>query len=244
MILAQISTRLILSSLPAMLTVGLIIISVGCAIRARDMITYHAFDYPSPARETEPPIPGTLMVYRFLTAPSVDVDSLNLSQSRGTEKAASLSRWADNPADMLTELLLRDFETSGLFEKTVDQLSSVSYRYALEGTIRNIQGIITDGKGKALVDVEVTMTDFEAPIGKGKNLIRKLYKIEIPSSDATPDSIVKALNLAMQELSVRLRKDIRSAIETNVPAEGKKSPHKAPRSNPRPRTAAATPSWP
>ena len=194
------------------------------------MITYHAFDYPSPAKEATPPIPGTLMVYRFLPASSVDIDSLVISQSSGPEKSALLHRWEENPADMITELVVRDLDSSGLFEKTVDQLSSARYRYALEGTIRNLQGIIADGKGKALIAVDASLTDFEARMGADKNLLKKLYRIEVPSQDATPDSIIKALNLAVKELSDRLRDDIRAALEPKAPEQEKKAPRKAPRS--------------
>ena len=89
------------------------------------------------------------MIYRFLPASSVDIDTLVVSQSPGTEKSALLHRWEDNPADMITELVLRDLDSSGLFEKTVDQLSSARYRYALEGIIRNLQGTVTDGEGES-----------------------------------------------------------------------------------------------
>gem|GEM_PF-1120646 len=220
------------SPLAAVFTLGLIVILAGCALRSREMITYHAFAYPSPVKETQPPIPGTLMVYRFLPAPSVDIDSLVVSQSSGTEKAALLHRWEDNPADMITELVLRDLDGSGLFEKTVDQLSSARYRYALEGAIRNLQGIIKDGTGRALIEVEAGLTDFEAPAGKEKNLIKKNYRIEVPSQDTTPDSIMKALNVAAKEFSDRLRNDIRSAVEPEVPEQEKKTPRKASRSRP------------
>lgn len=192
------------------------------------MIAYHALDYPAPAKETTPPIPGTLMVYRFLPAPSVDIDTLVISQSSGAEKSAQLHHWEDNPADMITELVVRDLDSSGLFEKTVDQLSSARYRYALEGTIRHLQGIVKDGAGRALIEVEAGLTDFEAPAGKGKTLIKKNYRIEVPSQDATPDSIVKALDVAVKEFSDRLRNDIGSALEPKVPEQPKKIPRKAP----------------
>jgi ABC-type uncharacterized transport system auxiliary subunit len=218
--------------LAAVCTLGLIVVLAGCALRSREMITYHAFDYPPPVKETQPPIPGTLMVYRFLPAPSVDIDSLVVSQSLGTEKAALLHRWEDNPADMITELVLRDLDSSGLFEKTVDQLSSARYRYALEGIIRNIQGTVTDGKGKALIAIEATVIDFEARVGLEKNLLKKLYKIEIPSQDATSDSIIKALNLAVKEFSERLRDDIRAAVEPKAPEQEKRVPRKVPPSKP------------
>jgi ABC-type uncharacterized transport system auxiliary subunit len=227
------SISLLLSPLATVFTLGLIVILAGCALRSREMITYHAFDYPSPVKETQPPIPGTLMIYRFLPASSVDIDTLVVSQSPGTEKSALLHRWEDNPADMITELVLRDLDSSGLFEKTVDQLSSARYRYALEGIIRNLQGTVTDGKGKALIAIEATLIDFEARMGMKKTLLKKLYKIEIPSQDATPDSIIKALNLAVKEFSERLRYDIRAAVEPKVPEPEKKAPRKPPQTKPR-----------
>ena len=173
------------------------------------------------------------MVYRFLPAPSVDIDTLVVSQSPGTEQAALLHRWEDNPADMVTELVLRDLDSSGLFEKTVDQLSSARYRYALEGIIRNLQGTVADGKGKALIAIDATLIDFEGRVGLEKNLLKKLYKIEVPSQDATPDSIIRALNLAVKEFSERLRDDIRAAVEPKVPEPEKQPPRKAPPSKPR-----------
>jgi hypothetical protein len=115
----------------------------------------------------------------------------------------------------------------------VDQLSSARYRYALEGIIRNLQGTVTDGKGKALIAIEATLVDFEGRVGVERNLLKKLYKIEVPSQDATPESIIKALNLAVKEFSERLRDDIRSAVVPKAPEPETKPPRKAPPSKPR-----------
>jgi ABC-type uncharacterized transport system auxiliary subunit len=168
------------------------------------------------------------MVLRFLPTSSVDIDSLVISQSSKTEKSA-LHHWDENPAAMITELLVRDLDSSGLFEKTVDQLSSARYSYALEGTIRDLQGIIQDGKGKAVIEVEATLT----PVGRDKNLLKKLYKIEVPLPDTTPNSIIKGLDLGVKELSEGLRKDIRAALEPKAPEPEKKAPRKAARPTPK-----------
>jgi ABC-type uncharacterized transport system auxiliary subunit len=212
----------------AVFILGLVVVLAGCAIRPRETITVHAFDYPAPFKEANPPVPGTLMVYRFLPAPSVDIDSPVITQSSGTEKSPLLFRWEDNPADMITELVVRDLESSGLFEKTVDQLSSARYRYALEGTIRNLQGMIANGQGKALIAVEAALTDFEARAGQDKNLLKKLYKIEVPTPDTKADSIIKGLDLAVKEFSEQLRIDIRAALQPKSPEPEKRVPHKAP----------------
>jgi ABC-type uncharacterized transport system auxiliary subunit len=217
----------------AVLTLGLIVVLAGCAVRHRELIAYHALEYPAPAKETNSPIPGTLMVYRFLPASSVDIDVLVISQSSGAEKP-TLQHWEDNPAEMITELVVRDFDSSGLFEKTVDQLSTARYRYALEGTIRSFRGSIEDGKGKALLAIEATLTDFEARVGVDKNVLKKLYKIEVPTQSTKPDSIIKGLDLAVKEFSELLRNDIRAAFESKAhEAAAKRVPSEPPRSRSR-----------
>ncbi len=217
----------------AVFVLGLIVVLAGCALRPRDTITYHAFDYPAPTKETNLPIPGTLIVFRFLTASSVDIDSLVISQSAGFEKSAQLYRWEDKPADMITELVVRDLESSGLFERTVGQWSSASYRYVLKGTIRNLQGVISNGQAKALIEVETALTDIEARAGKDKDVLKKIYRVEVPTKDATADSIIKGLDLAVKEFSERLRNDIRAAMEPKAPEPVKKVPRKAPSPKPR-----------
>lgn len=69
---------------------------------------------------------------------------------------------------MVTDLLLRDLQQSGPFENVVDQLSHARYRYALEGTIRRLHGLMKGGKPFASLEVETTLTDFEAPAESGR----------------------------------------------------------------------------
>jgi ABC-type uncharacterized transport system auxiliary subunit len=190
-----------------------VLLEWGCALHSGDAIVYHAFNYPSPERDSRPTISDTLMVYRFLIADTVDMRSLVVSQSDGKNQSLMLHRWQENPADMVTELVLRDLANSGLFEKTVDQLSSARYRYALEGTIHSLQGLVKDGKASALVEAEVTLTDFEAPTGVNKNLMKRRYRVQRPSADPSPAAIVRALNLAVKELSERIRADVRGSVE-------------------------------
>jgi ABC-type uncharacterized transport system auxiliary subunit len=154
------------------------------------------------------------MVYRFLLDRSVPIHSLVISESKGGPPSATTYLWEENPADMITDLVVRDLQSSQLFERAVDQLSTVRYRYSLEGTIRNLQGVTKDGKASAMLEVDATLTDFEAPAGSPKNLMRKNYAIETPSVDSKPESIMKALNTAVKDLSEQLRNDIRSALSS------------------------------
>ncbi len=185
---------------------------LGCAAKNRGL-SYYSFDYPSPTREAENPVRETLMIYRFLLSRNVPIDSLVISIHKGAEETQKRYQWKENPADMISELVLRDMQTSGLFEKAVDQLSNLRYRYSLEGAITTLKGFVRDGAGKGVLEMEVMLTDFEAPPGADKGILKKTYLIEVPSSDTSPEAIIKALNLAVKELSQRLRSDVRLALE-------------------------------
>ena len=139
---------------------ALFFIASGCALKTGKAIIYHTLDYPPPDKEFQTPIPHTLMVYRFLLAPDLRSNSILISRPKGADKSVRLHRWQDNPADIVTDILLRDLQASGLFQKTVDQLSNLRYRYALEGTLRDMHGLIKDGQASALVELEVVFTRF------------------------------------------------------------------------------------
>jgi ABC-type uncharacterized transport system auxiliary subunit len=190
---------------------GILAICANCAWRAK-AVTYYAFEYPAPQKETGSPIPDTLMVYRFLLARSVPMESLMISESKDGQESMTAYSWEENPADMITELVLRDFQSSNLFDRTVDQLSPARYRYALEAAVRNLRGFVRDGKAQAVLQVDATLTDFEPLKGGPKTLMKKDYLIELPSADTNPESIMKALNAAVKRLSEQLRRDIRSTV--------------------------------
>ncbi len=113
---------------------------------------------------------------------------------------------------MITDLILRDLEQSGPFENVVDQLSHARYRYALEGTIRQLHGLMKGDKAFGCAEIEVTLTDFKAPRGMRKDFLRKSYRVEIPSRDASPEAMLEAFNLGIREISRRLRSDIMSVL--------------------------------
>jgi ABC-type uncharacterized transport system auxiliary subunit len=205
----------------------MIVLTAGCSLKARETLMYHSFDYRPPAAESAVPYPETLMVYRFLLDPAVNIYSLMVSDSKGGEESMLFHRWRDNPADMITELVLRDIQTSGLFEKAVDQLSNARYRYALEGTIRRLEGVAKDGKFLAVIEAEAALMDFDPPRQGQKTIMKQSYKVEAPSKDPNAESVVRALNLAVQELSAKIRGDIKAAMEKEAPTGGKRIKRKA-----------------
>lgn len=197
-------------------TAWVAVLVIGCAVRSRDVVSYHSFNYPVPLKDSPAPIPGTLMVYRFLLAPAVDTEFLVVSPSKGQAQSVPYHRWDENPADMITDLIERDLAGEGLFERTVGQFSSVRYRYALEGKILELRGVTGDGKPRAVIEVETALIDFGAPLGAQKRVMERRYRIEVPCKDSSPNEIVDGLNRAVRRVSVRIREDIRSTLADNI----------------------------
>ena len=196
-----------------LLVCGMMSTACGCALTFDHVVSHYGLTYPIPTRDTKPPLPGTLMVYRFLMVPSEDSQSVAMPGSGNDPSPSAEALWRENPADMVTDLLIRDLDESGLFERTVGQFSSMRYRYALEGTIQKFRGIIRDGKPLAVVEAAVTLTDFDAPREEGRIALQKSYQVEVPCENSSAEATVKSLKRAVRDLSTRLRRDIRSAFE-------------------------------
>jgi ABC-type uncharacterized transport system auxiliary subunit len=208
---------------------GCCFFQLACAVKTRDIASY-SFDYPAPERLSGAAASDTIMVYRFLLARSVPMDALVVTQAKGAAPSGLQYRWEENPADMITDLIQRDMQNSGLFKKAVDQASSAEYRYALEGAIKNLQGVIKDQGAKAVLEIDVNLTDFEQPAGANKSIVKKTYKIEVPSADSKPQSLIKAFNSAVREFSEQLRADVAAALSKGGARKGnsgKPIPHTA-----------------
>ncbi|MEW6136971.1 MAG: ABC-type transport auxiliary lipoprotein family protein [Thermodesulfobacteriota bacterium] len=202
---------------------GLALGLISCCAPA---IKYHIIDYPKPSRSLDVPIPDTVMVYHFLMGDSVDLYALAI-EHQGQEGTKTLHRWEQNPSDMITDLILRDLEASGTFAKAVDQWSASRYRYALEGKLTKLRGVVSNGKAEAVLEAEAALFDFETPLGARKRIMKKTYTIRAPSVDTDPGSIARAMNLAVRRLSERIRSDILESL-------GKEEQTESPTQEPRP----------
>ena len=194
-----------------------VLLMMGCAATIRDSVTYHQFQYSIPPEPKRFTVPDTVMVYRFLLDPNIDMKYLTVTESDGQTRRITTHRWRRSPADMITDLLQRDLQGYGLFRKAVDQFSPLPYRYALEGKVNTLGGKVEGKKTVAEIEAQAVLIDFEAPPGENRNILRKTYKAQAPCKSSDPDQIVKGLTLAARKLSGLLRKDIQEAVRVSRP---------------------------
>ncbi len=189
----------------------------SCAMSLTDKTVYYSLSYPSPVVEKEQrtPIADTLMIYKFLVSPEVDVDTIVVRSQAGKEIARG-ERWEENPADTITDLLIRDFKDSNIFADTVSQISDAKYRYALEGTLSKMEGRERGGKINAVLEFEITLIDFEPRLGSKKVILTRRYSIENPSINSDSASLVAAFNQGLRQFSERLRSDVLAVVKTRI----------------------------
>ncbi len=182
-----------------------------------DKAVYYSLNYPGPAgvKEERSLIPGTLMIYKFLVAPDVDVDTIVVKSQTGKEIARG-ERWAENPADTITDLLIRDFQDANIFSNTVGQLSDATYRYALEGTLSTMEGRERGGKVYAVLEIEITLIDFEPRLGGKKVILNRRYRMEVPAKDPRSESLVIGFNQGLRQFSEQLRADVLAAAKSSL----------------------------
>ncbi|MGC8905901.1 MAG: ABC-type transport auxiliary lipoprotein family protein [Desulfomonilaceae bacterium] len=189
----------------------------GCAMSLTDKAVYYSLNYPGPTgvKEERSLIPDTLMIYKFLVAPDVDVDTIVVKSQTGKEIARG-ERWQENPADTITDLLIRDFQDANIFSQTISQLSDAKYRYALEGTLSTLEGRERGGKVNAVLEIEITLIDFEPRLGGKKVILNRRYKVEVPAKDSRSESLVIGFNQGLRQFSERLRSDVLDAVKSSL----------------------------
>jgi ABC-type uncharacterized transport system auxiliary subunit len=185
----------------------------SCSVTTRPVTSYYRLDYPPAEKEGPAPFRGTLMIYRLLSGPTVDSYSMKIVDTTKEEASTSNQRWEQSPADMITGLLLRDIEQAALFQKTTDQSGEDSYRFALEGTLQNIGGLVAKEGVFAVLEAQFVLIDFESHGSASQELLKRTYHFKIPCKHSGIEAISAALNVAVSELSNSVRRDVRLALD-------------------------------
>ncbi len=118
-------------------------------------------------------------------------------------------RWRMPPGEMVSEFLRRDLSSSGLFKAVFGSGNAEFARYRIVGRVED------DGKPNAVLSFQVTVFD-EGKIRGRQSIIvfQKQYRRTEQMQKQSPVSMVEAISIAMQTLSVQVVKDIAEISET------------------------------
>jgi len=160
-------------------------------------------DSPGPARA------DSISVRNFAVSPRYESGELVLRQGEFNYTADFYNRFFVSPEVLVTEETRAWLKDSGMFRNVLEPGSHAIAQYILEGSITTIQG---DYRKTPLAVLEIQFLVSEGAEARGKILMQKDYRKEIPLPKAEAKALVQGLNQALAQILQDFEADLRKAL--------------------------------
>jgi ABC-type uncharacterized transport system auxiliary subunit len=177
------------------------------------MTEQYAFDYAPAEQQGVVMIPETITVERFSAAQLYNSTAMVYQEKPGQRNQYLYHRWRANPADLLSDYLLRDLRSANLFQGVFNHRSNESGRYLLEGDVEEFLEYIGKEDHKAIVSLNVTLLDTARPELPDRILFQKNYRIAEPIDEKSPAGVAKGMGRAVAMVSKLLLGDISNVVQ-------------------------------
>jgi ABC-type uncharacterized transport system auxiliary subunit len=173
--------------------------------------------YEPPPAETEP-LPAVLRINPFRIAEVYDRDTIVYRDGNYEIGQYFYHRWTANPARMVTDLLTRDFSSSGIYSAVTRTPSALSGDYELGGEIEELEERIVDG---CIAHLRLrTILTRTKPVSSEPVLLQRTYAADEPCNGQGAQSFVAAMSKALASVSAELQRDVRQAIAGDLARHG------------------------
>jgi ABC-type uncharacterized transport system auxiliary subunit len=164
-------------------------------------IDYFALEYePQPVGSFKT-LSHVLKVNRFRAAPVYNTTQMIYRDRPFKREAYTYHKWRTNPGDLVSSLLVRDIQRSGLFKAVVSHESRLSVSYVLEGSVDEFLESNRDGVLQAVLTVSTTLVAaVERDLNKSV-LFQKTFHAAEPCREKGPQALAEAMSLAMAQVS-------------------------------------------
>ena len=177
------------------------------------MTEQYAFDYTPDVQQGLVTLPETIMVERFSATQLYNSTAMVYQEEPGRRDQYLYHRWRVNPADLVSDYLLRDLRSSNLFQGVFNYRSNESSRYLLAGDVEEFQEYIDKEDHQAIVSLNVTLLDTARPALPDRILFQKSYRIAEPIDEKSPAGLAKGMSRAVAKVSRLLLSDIFNVVQ-------------------------------
>jgi len=175
----------------ALLTIALL---SGCGA-TRPSRYYELTVPPEPAPTTHPDaVPVTLLVGMLMTSHLYREDRIVFGSGPEEMGTYEYQRWAEPPAEMIQEILLRELRTTGHYRTVQTWRSNVRGDYVIRGRLYDFKEV-TGNPVSARVTFDLEMRDQKS----GATVWTHFYSHDQPASRKDVEGIVAALDQNVQE---------------------------------------------
>ena len=185
------------------------------------MTEQYAFDYAPALQQGFATLPETITVERFGAAQLYNSTAMVYQDAPGQRNQYLYHRWRVNPADLVSDYLLRDLRSANLFRGVFHHRSDGSGRYLLAGDIEEFLEHIDKEDHRAIVSLNVTLLDSARAGLPDRILFQKDYRIAEAIDEKSPAGVAKGMSRAVAQISGLLLNDIFNAVQpTSVLRKG------------------------
>lgn len=187
----------------------------GCVSSGKPQapVENYLLDYPAPIFEKRTKIDDTIRVSRFTIATVYNNNNMIFRQDNYALDSFNYSRWAANPADMVSDNLLRDLQASGFFRAVFSRYVVDEGRYIVQGGIEEFF-LKIDKKGKsAVISLAITLKDTKQREAGKRIMFQKRYAREETLPEQSPQGYCQAMSSGWQKLSPQIVDDVYQAIQ-------------------------------
>jgi ABC-type uncharacterized transport system auxiliary subunit len=193
-----------------------VFIITGCFSRSKPayMIEHYMFEYASPAAGGLTALSESIKVERFSVNQSFNTQSMVYKPYPFKFKTYNYSRWRVNPADMVTDYLLRDLRNTNLFLAVFSHHDIEKARFIIEGQVQDFLEVAYKNDISTILSVSISLLDVNRKEITGRIVFQRQYKFQEQIREHTPEEFAKGMSINMSRLSEQLVKDIHKAIMT------------------------------
>jgi len=177
------------------------------------MVEQYALDYAPAAPQEAAPLPEAITVERFSRAQLYSTTAMVYQEEPYQRNQYLYHHWRVNPADLVTDCLLRDLRSAAIFRGVFSYRNAESSRYRLAGAVEEFQEFGGKEGRQAVLSLNITLFDTTRQELPDRIMFQKNYRIVEPLEGDTPRELAKGMSRALAKASELLLTDIYQAVQ-------------------------------
>ena len=191
-----------------------LLLAAGCRIfqSQPDPVQYYTLSYDKPevanCRDKAVDTPLVIRIKRLDAAAPYNTNHIIYAPNRYERSEYAYQKWIKPPSDIMTPLLVRDIENSGIAETVGQMPSGKNITHRIEGTIIDFYENDKPDDWEAVLALRLSLTHIKSGSKTEKVIFTKTYREEKKLAKNNPHALARAMSEAMKSVSVRFIDDI------------------------------------
>jgi len=189
----------------------------GCSSAAKSSVAvrHYALEYASPTFKESGPLSESIRVETLSVVRNFGTTSMVYRSRPCVYNDDAYNRWKVKPSAMITDMLLRDMRSAGLFGGVFSDSDRESGDYALGGVIEELYEQEEKDAGRAVLALNMTLLNTGRQNAGGRLIFQKTYRAVEVMERSDAESLARAMSKAMGALSKQIILDTYTAIRHN-----------------------------